>query len=151
MSDDNKKKSKTVTLKRAVTIKAIVTDKFKEYIRFEMNEAIRNTKSRMEQLQNAAKFATSNPGSKDNALLSQQMDAEKFHLEGSLKDLDARLKQVDTLKDGTEFMQGTIDGFVTISEGDNLYEKLGGMEIVVKDGIVQKINPVPNPGSVSVK
>ena len=42
------------------------------------------------------------------------------------------------------YSQGPIDGMVTVSAGDNLYEKLGGVEIVVKDGVVQEINNNPS-------
>jgi len=46
------------------------------------------------------------------------------------------------LQMGSYFMQGTVDGFVSVNVGDNLYEKLGGMEIFIEDGIVQDIVPV---------
>ncbi|NBV41533.1 hypothetical protein EBR96_02025 [bacterium] len=49
---------------------------------------------------------------------------------------------INQLELNSLFTQGTVDGFVSVSEGDNLYEKLGGMEILVQDGVVQKITPV---------
>ena len=46
---------------------------------------------------------------------------------------------IENLQLDTEYSQGPVDGFVTVSTGDNLYEKLGGIEILVKDGIIVKI------------
>jgi hypothetical protein len=40
---------------------------------------------------------------------------------------------------GTEFPRGTIEGVVDINQGDDLFKKLGGSQIVVKDGIVVEV------------
>lgn len=128
-------KKKNVTLKRAVTIKAVVTDKFKEYLKFELTASKQDLENRLNQLQEAAAVVDK----EKNQLLSQQRDTEIFHVKNNLKDVSARLGSLESIELGSVFNQGTIDGFVTVSEGDNLYEKLGGMEIMVKDGIVQSI------------
>ena len=46
------------------------------------------------------------------------------------------------LQPESHFVQGMVDGFVSVNPGDHLYEKLGAMEIVIKDGIVQNINAI---------
>jgi hypothetical protein len=134
---------RSVTLKRSVTIKVIVTEKFKQYMLFEIEEARKNAEARLiqidQQLGQIAKLAESESGQQ---LIAQKVDSEKIQLKATLVDLEAREKAVHTLALDSHFIQGNIDGFVSVAEGDNLYEKLGGMEILAKDGVIQKISPL---------
>ena len=136
--------SRSVTLKRTVTIRVVVTEKFKAYMLYELNESIRSAESRI-QLINRQIPQLDELASTDNIgrqALLQQLEAEKIQLEATLKEQKNRADAINELKIDSLFLQGTIDGFVSVSEGDNLYEKLGGMEIILKDGIVKKITPV---------
>jgi hypothetical protein len=135
---------RSVTLKRTVTIRVVVTEKFKAYMLYELNESIRSAETRI-QLINRQIPQLDELASTDNIgrqALLQQLEAEKIQLEATLKEQKNRADAINELKIDSLFLQGTIDGFVSVSEGDNLYEKLGGMEIILKDGIVQKITPV---------
>jgi hypothetical protein len=139
---DNKPVKKTkpnVTLKRRVTIRAVVTDKLKEYLRFELSESTRMAEKRNKELD--AQLNTSNIP----APMKAQAETEKLQIKQTLSQTDAQLKSIEALEDGALFTQGVIEGFVGISIGDNLYEKLGGMEILIKDGIVENVTPVGNP------
>ncbi|NDC82476.1 hypothetical protein EB093_02275 [bacterium] len=136
--------NRSVTLKRTVTIKVLVTEKFKSFMQFELNEGIKNAEQRIQlinqQIPNLNEIAPGdNPG---RLALIQQLEAEKIQLEATISDQQARATAITNLQLDSLFVQGTVDGFVSVSEGDNMYEKLGGMEIILKDGIVQKINPV---------
>ncbi len=136
--------NRSVTLKRTVTIKVVVTEKFKSYMLFELNESIRSAEQRTllinQQIPQLDRLAsTDNIG---RQALLQQLEAEKIQLDATIKDQQTRIDAINDLKLESLFLQGTVDGFVSVSEGDNLYEKLGGMEIILKDGIVQKITPV---------
>jgi chaperonin cofactor prefoldin len=76
----------------------------------------------------------------------QQLAAEKQRQELSIQELQKRIEEAKKLPLDSEFIQGTVDGFVQVKKGDNLYEKLGAMEITIKDGVVQNIgNYVPQP------
>jgi len=134
---------RSVTLKRSVTIKVIVTEKFKQYMLFEIEEAKKNAEARLvqidQQLDQIAKLAESESGKQ---LIAQKVDSEKIQLKATLVDLEGREKAVHALALDSHFVQGNIDGFVSVAEGDNLYEKLGGMEILAKDGVIQKISPL---------
>jgi hypothetical protein len=134
---------RSVTLKRSVTIKVIVTEKFKQYMLFEIAEARKNAEARLvqidQQLGQISKLAESESGQQ---LIAQKVDSEKIQLKATLIDLEGREKAVHALALESHFIQGNIDGFVSVAEGDNLYEKLGGMEILAKDGVVQKISPL---------
>jgi hypothetical protein len=54
-------------------------------------------------------------------------------------ELQARLREAQDLQLNTEFTQGTIEGTVDVSVGDNLFDKISRTEIIVKDGIVLEI------------
>jgi hypothetical protein len=141
-----KKQSKSVTLKRNVVVKVVVTDKFKEYMHFEIKESLKRTDARLLEIEKMMTDLSGDASQSGVQVLIQQLSAEKVQLEKSREELSGRTKLVDELKINTFFNQGTVDGFVSVSEGDNLYEKLGGMEILLKDGVVQKINPVADTG-----
>lgn len=128
-----------VTLKRRVTIRALVTDKLKEYLRYELSESTRMAEQRKREIENQLTSVALTDH------LKAQIESEKIKVEQTLKQSDAQLNSINALENGSYFTQGVIEGFVGVSVGDNLYEKLGGMEIVIEDGIVQKISAVSIP------
>ena len=86
--------SKPVTLKRSVAIKAIVTEKFKEYMRFEVQNAITTSSKRIDELRKkmqeiGRQLADKGDG---NKLLPsyQQIETEIYQLESSVADLKKR-------------------------------------------------------------
>ena len=115
-SESTASKKKSVTLKKTVTIQAIVTD---------ATPLIQ-------------KYETENNAAQVN-MLQSQLQAERAQYRDALQDIKRRMDQVQQFEIDSLYTHGTIEGFVTIREGDNLYQKLGGMEIVIKDGIVQEI------------
>ena len=132
------KKKQQVTLKRRVTITAIVTDKFKDYLRLELTETVKFARQRIAEIEEQLK---------DISLgleIQTQLRAEHQQMLLSVSTEVQQNEAINKLEDDTFFSQGTIDGFVTVGVGDNLYEKLGGMEIVVKEGIIQKLSPIPS-------
>lgn len=130
---DKPKPKQQITLSRRVAIKAVVTDKFKQYLHFELEQAVRMTEQRIKELdEKLSKLDKTHPNFK---LFSE----DKLRLQDELQTTKQQESTIGTLKDGELFSQGTIEGFVAVTVGDNLYDKLGGLEVVVKDGIVQKI------------
>ncbi len=137
---------KPVTLKRSVSIKALVTEKFKEYMAFEIQSSLRTSEERLKEIQVRLKTIEEqlrkNSQDRQGQLTYQQLESERFYLLNSIQELKQREQNVHHLKLGSYFIQGLIDGFVQVKVGDNLYEKLGGLEIVVEDGIIQEIGIV---------
>jgi len=131
----------SVTLKRNVTIKAIVTDKFKDYLLFEVSQNGQQIDLQLKDLQTKK----AELGAANSKLLIEQVDQQIAQLQATQAELKNRIETIKKLENDTYFSQGVIEGLVTLGEGDNLYEKLGGMEIIIKDGVVQKINPVGTP------
>lgn len=128
-----------VTLKRRVTIRALVTDKLKEYLRYELAESNRGAEQRKKEIEHQLQSMALTDH------LKAQAESEKIKIEQTINQSGAQLNSINSLENGSYFTQGVIEGFVGVSVGDNLYEKLGGMEIVIEDGVVQKISAVSNP------
>lgn len=135
--------SKSVTLKRTVTIKAIVTEDFKKYLTYELETSIKDLQKKMTDVEKQANdliASLEKTGSSDQIkMIGQQLQIEKQQQENTISDLQKRIQDAKNLQLDSEFIQGTIDGFTTVKVGDNLYQKLGALEIVVKDGVVQDI------------
>lgn len=135
--------SKSVTLKRTVSIKVVVTEKFKDYMNFELENGFKFTRTRLEAIDAQINLPTIQPVVREKLIL------EKSQLQESLQDLAQRKASLQGLELNSFFMQGQIDGFVTVNVGDNLYEKLGGMEIVIRDGVVEEIVAVGSQFSMT--
>jgi len=134
---------KTVTLKRTVSIKAIVTEDFKNYLAFELETSIKDLQNKLSEIDKQAALLI-NSLRTDGALdqiksVEQQLKLEKQQQLSVISDLQKRIIDAKNLPLDSEFVQGTIDGFVGIKVGDNLYQKLGALEIIVKDGVIQDI------------
>jgi hypothetical protein len=130
---DIAKPKQQITLSRRVAIKAVVTDKFKQYLHFELEQAVRMTDQRLKELDEKLKgLDAAHPNFK-------VFNDDKIRLQDELAATKNQETTIGTLKDGEMFSQGTIEGFVGVNVGDNLYDKLGGLELIVKDGIIQKI------------
>lgn len=141
--DDN---VQTIELKRVVMVKAIVTEAFKENLVKELERAIQKVDTQMQQMELQAKKQAAELKKKG---LSQQLTAfkhqyeqEKNRLLASKADLTKKIEQAKTLQLGSQFVQGPIEGPVSVTVGDNLYKKVGAAELIVKDGVIQEIHAV---------
>jgi hypothetical protein len=129
-------------LKRQVVLKAIVTEKLKENLMAEVQEAMGEVTDAQDELDRQSRRVMLELQRTDlNRAMAfrQQLDLEKKKQEDVKKDLQERLAEYQALELGTEFVRGLLEGTVEIQKDDNLVEKLGRAEIVVKDDIVQEI------------
>lgn len=134
-----------VTLKRTVTIKVIVTEEFKKYLVSELERAIKNLDTQLAQMEDQGKKlidTLKKQGEKTKkqvVAISQQVNLDRQQERLAKADLEKKIKDAQLLPLDSEFIQGTVDGFVEIEKGDNLYKKLGGLEVIIKDGMIQEI------------
>jgi len=134
-----------LVLQRNVNIKVIVTEDFKKYLVAELERAIKNMDGQLGTMETQGKRLVENlkkQGEKTVKQVSaivQQINLDKQQATLAKADLDKKIEEAKNLKIGSEFLQGTVLGTVTVKTGDNLYKKLGGMEILLKDGVVQEI------------
>jgi hypothetical protein len=134
---------KAIELKRVVMVKAVVTQAFKDNLMKELDRAIKNLDTQGQQMDFQAK--TYMEDLKKKGMISQmtafkhQLEEEKGRQAAAKADLQSKIEEAKKLVLNTEFIQGPLEGPVTVKMGDNLYKKIGAAEILVKDGVVQEI------------
>jgi YlqD protein len=131
----------SITVQRPVLIKTIVTEAFKRLYIADLEDAIKRVDALVQQIDvQARRFELERqitPQQSRN--LRAQLDIERQRQEAARMELQARLREAQDLQLNSEFTQGTIEGTVEVSVGDNLFDKISRTEIIVKDGIVLEI------------
>jgi hypothetical protein len=131
-----------LSVRRSISILAIVTEKFREEFKAELQEAITTTQHRIDQMDFQSRRFLADLQATDltqamNA--RRQIEAEKRRHEALKQELSQQLSEADTLELGSEFPRGTIEGNVELEVGDDLMQKVAGASLVVKDGVVIEI------------
>lgn len=129
-------------LRRQVLLKAIVTEKLKEQLTREVQEAIAEVENGQQQLDIQSRRLMLELQRTDlNRAMAfrQQLEAEKRKQDDVKAELRQRLQEYERLELGSEFVRGLLEGTVEIKEGDNLAAKMSQAEILVKDDIVVAI------------
>tara|TARA_B100000683_G_C12208957_1_gene439903 strand:+ start:191 stop:634 length:444 start_codon:yes stop_codon:yes gene_type:complete len=139
----------TLTIKRSISIKAVVTTTWKEDAENELSKAISGTDQQLSQLEQEGQQVVSNIRSQSiNPLdprvqeqvgqIQQQVAGKRNELEEQKRNLLQQQKQVRELKLDDIVEQGQVDSFCEVSVGDDLIKKMQ-VSITVKDGIIQSI------------
>ena len=140
----------SISIKRSIAIKAIVTPTWKQDAENEISKAISSTDQQLSQLEQEGQQAVSNIRSQAaNPLdprvqeqvgqIQQQIAAKRNELEEQKRNLLQQQNQVRDLKMDDIVDQGQIDSFCEVTVGDNLIKKMQ-VSITVKDGIIQSID-----------
>ena len=142
-------KKEFLTIKRTISIKAIVTSTWKQDAENELSKAISTTDQQLSQLEQEGQQVVSNIRSQSiNPLdprvqeqvgqIQQQVAAKRNELEEQKRNLLQQQNQVRELKFDDIVDQGQVDSFCDVSVGDDLIKKMQ-VSITVKDGIIQSI------------
>ncbi len=140
----------SISIKRSIAIKAIVTPIWKEDAEKELSNAISAVDQQLSQLEQEGQQIVSNIRSQSvNPLdprvqeqvgqVQKQVGAKRNELEEQKRNLLQQQSQVRDLKMDEIVDQGQVDSFCDVSVGDNLIKKMQ-VSITVKDGIIQSIN-----------
>ena len=140
----------SISIKRSIAIKAIVTPTRKEDAEKELSNAISAVDQQLSKLEQEGHQIVSNIRSQSvNPLdprvqeqvgqVQQQVAAKRNELEEQKRNLLQQQGQVRELKMDEIVDQGQVDSFCDVSVGDNLIKKMQ-VSITVKDGIIQSIN-----------
>ncbi len=140
----------SISIKRSIAIKAIVTPTWKEDAEKELSRAISNIDQQLSQLEQEGQQIANNIRSQSvNPLdprvqeqvsqVQQQVAAKRNEIEEQKRNLLQQQSQVRELKMDEIVDQGQLDSFCDVSVGDNLIEKMQ-VSITVKDGIIQSID-----------
>ena len=140
----------SISIKRSIAIKAIVTPTWKEDAEKELSSAISAVDQQLSQLEQEGQQIVSNIRSQSvNPLdprvqeqvgqVQQQVLSKRNEIEEQKRNLLQQQSQVRDLKMDEIVDQGQVDSFCEVSIGDNLIKKMQ-VSITVKDGIIQSIN-----------
>ena len=140
----------SISIKRSIAIKAIVTPTWKEDAEKELSKAISNIDQQLSQLEEEGQQIVNNIRSQSvNPLdprvqeqvsqVQQQVAAKRNEIEEQKRNLLQHQSQVRDLKMDEIVDQGQVDSFCDVTVGDNLIQKMQ-VSITVKDGIIQSID-----------
>lgn len=140
----------SISIKRSIAIKAVVTPSWKEDAEKELSKAISNIDQQLSQLEQEGQQIVNNIRSQSvNPLdprvqeqvsqVQQQVAAKRNEIEEQKRNLLQQQSQVRELKMDEIVDQGQVDSFCDVTVGDNLIEKMQ-VSITVKDGVIQSID-----------
>ena len=140
----------SISIKRSIAIKAVVTPTWKEDAEKELSKAITNIDQQLSQLEQEGQQIVNNIRSQSvNPLdprvqeqvsqVQQQVAAKRNEIEEQKRNLLQQQSQVRELKMDEIVDQGQVDSFCDVSVGDNLIDKMQ-VSITVKDGVIQSID-----------
>ena len=143
-------KKETVSIKRNIAIKAIVTPSWKQDAETELSKAISAMDKQLAKLEQEGQQVVSNiraqsanpldPRVQEQvAKIQQQVAGKRNELEEQKRNLLQQQIQVRDLKMDQIVDQGQVDSICDVSVGDNLIKKMQ-VSITVKDGIIQTID-----------
>jgi len=140
----------SISIKRSIAIKAVVTPTWKEDAEKELSKAISNIDQQLSQLEQEGQQIVNNIRSQSvNPLdprvqeqvsqVQQQVAAKRNEIEEQKRNLLQQQSQVRELKMDEIVDQGQVDSFCDVTVGDNLIEKMQ-VSITVKGGVIQSID-----------
>ena len=140
----------SLSIKRTIAVKAVVTPRWKEEAERELSNAISSTDEQLAQLEKEGQQVVDDVRSQSAnpldprvqeqvAQVQQQVAAKRMELEDQKRNLLQQQSQIRELEMEEIVEQGQIDSFCDIKVGDNLVEKMQ-VSILVRDGVVEEIN-----------
>jgi YlqD protein len=138
----------SITVQRPVVIKTIVTDSFKRLYIADLEDAIKRVEAIVQQIDvQSRRFDLERQVTPQTRALRQQLELERARQEATSAELTARLREAQQLALNEEFTQGTLEGTVEVSVGDNLFDRISRTEVIVKDGIIMEIREASGTSS----
>ena len=137
----------TFTIKRQITVRAVVTPRWKEDAERELSNAISSFDQQLAQLeQEGQRLVDEIRRQSINPLdprvqeqvgsLQQQVAAKRAELEEKKRQVLDQQRQVRELEMEEIVDQGQLESFCQVGVGDNLVEKLQAA-VVVRDGVIE--------------
>ena len=138
-----------LTIKRTITVRAVVTPRWKEDAERELSGALSSTDGQLAQLEqegqqvvDEVRRQSANPldprVQEQVAQVQQQVAAKRAELEEQKRNLLQQQAQVREVEMEQIVEQGQIESFCDLKVGDNLVSKMQAA-VVVRDGVVESI------------
>ena len=139
----------TLSIKRTIAVRAVVTPAWKEEAERELSNAIATTDQQLAQLEQEGQQVVDevrrqsanplDPRVQDQvAQVQQQVAAKRSELEEQKRNLLQQQSQVREVEMEQIVEQGQLESFCDIKVGDNLVSKMQ-VAVVVRDGVVEAI------------
>ena len=140
----------TLSIKRSITVRAVVTPSRKEEAEREISTAISATDEQLAQLEKEGQQVvddvrkqSANPldprVQEQVAQIQQQVGAKRSEFEEQKRNLLQQQSQVRELEMEQIVEQGQIESFCDLKVGDNLVSKMQ-VSVLVRDGVVEAID-----------
>ncbi len=140
----------TISIKRSITIRAVVTPAWKEDAERELSSAVTNSDEQLAQLEkegqevvDGLRSQSSNPldprVQEQVAQVQQQVAVKRAELEEQKRNFLQQQSQVRDLEMEQIVEQGQMESFCDIKVGDNLVEKMQ-VSVLVRDGVIESID-----------
>ena len=140
----------TISIKRSITIRAVVTPSWKEDAEREISNAIGTSDQQLAQLEKEGQqviegLRTQSANPLDPRIqeqvsqVQQQVSTKRSELEEQKRNLLQQQTQVRELEMEQIVEQGQIESFCDLKVGDNLVKKMQ-VSLLVRDGVVESIN-----------
>ncbi len=140
----------TISIKRSISIRAVVTPSWKEEAEREISNAIGASDQQLSQLEKegqqvveSLRTQTANPLDpriqEQVSQVQQQVSVKRSELEEQKRNLLQQQSQVRELEMDQIVDQGQLESFCDLKVGDNLVKKMQ-VSILVRDGIVESID-----------
>ena len=138
-----------LSIKRSITVRAVVTPRWKEDAERELSQAIVAVDQQLAQLEQEGQQLIDeirrqsanplDPRVQDQvASVQQQVAVKRAELEEQKRTLIEQQRQVRELEFEQVVEQGQIESFTDVRVGDNLVEKLQ-VAVLVRDGVIEAI------------
>ena len=139
----------SLTIKRTITVRAVVTPRWKEDAERELSNAIANVDAQLSQLEQEGqqlvdeiRRQSANPldprVQEQVASVQQQVASKRAELEEQKRQMLEQQRQVRELEMEQIVEQGQIESVCDVQVGDNLVEKLQAA-VLVRDGVIEAI------------
>jgi hypothetical protein len=139
--------AESFTIKRAITIRAVVTARWKEDAERELSTALSNLDGQLAQLEQEGQRVITEVRSQSLnpldprvqeqvASIQQQVGAKRVELEEQKRQVLEQQQQVRVLDFEQVVDQGQLESLCEVRLGDNLLEKMQA-SILVRDGVVE--------------
>jgi acyl carrier protein len=140
----------SIQLLRQIAVKAIVTENFKNQIGSEIRRNLEQLDAELQQLEFKTKRSIADiekkfgvtlpPESKAQVeTMKNQLESERTRLTQLKNEMQEQSKNLAELVIDSVVTQFTVENLVEVKVGENIFQRLEGGAIIVKDGIIQKI------------
>ncbi len=140
----------SIQLIRQIAVRAIVTENFKNQVGAEIQRNLQQIDAELQQvdfkgkraladIEKRAGNAITNELKMQQDTVRQQVEAEKMRLTQMKEELQSQSQALNELPIGSVITQFTVENPVEVRVGENIFQRLEGGEILVKDGIIQEI------------